>query len=97
LAAALITLAIGHSTSVRERRKQTRWRFSSGSNIATGIVLLLGLTSAAAGTFYNGPFVLLLAFGIYGGSTFWWGREIDRRLGPTFGYRGGQGQALSTG
>lgn len=79
LAAALAALAVGHAASVRQRREQTRWRFSSGASVGAGLLQVLFLAGAAGTVFANALFILPVVAG-YLGSTWWYGRVIEREL-----------------
>jgi hypothetical protein len=76
LAAALVALSIGHPASVRERREQTRWRFSTGVSFGSGIIQVLVMALLAASTVYASPFMLAPCIAIYIWSTWWYGREM---------------------
>ena len=76
LAAALVALSIGHAASVRERREQTRWRFSTGVSFTSGIIQVLVMALMAAATVYASPFMLAPCIAIYIWSTWWYGQEM---------------------
>jgi hypothetical protein len=79
LAAALVALAIGHRTSVRTPRPQTRWRFQTGPSLGDAMAQIIPMTMAGAGAVYSSPLILLPCAAAWAGSTWWFGREIDRR------------------
>jgi hypothetical protein len=59
-AASLAVLAVGHGPSVIEiRRRQTRWRFSTGGSFSVGLLQVLAMSLAGATTYKLGPFVLV--------------------------------------
>ncbi len=75
-AAALISLAIGHSATVKRQKPQTRWRFSAGAPLAEGLAQAVLITAAAAGvmaSLWVGP----LCAALWTGSVWWFGREWD--------------------
>jgi hypothetical protein len=78
LGAAFIALAIGHRTSVRTPRTQTRWRFQSGPSFGDAITQILPMTTAGASVVYKSPWLLLPCIAAWAISTWWFGREIDR-------------------
>jgi hypothetical protein len=79
-AAALVALALGHQTSVSERREQTRWRFSTGVSFGSGIMQVLAMALLAAATVYASPFMLAPCIALYGWSTWWYGRAMERGI-----------------
>jgi hypothetical protein len=78
LAVALIALAIGHRTSIHAPRAQTRWRFQAGPSFGDAMLQILPMTTAGAAVVYTSPLVLLVCIAAWAGSTWWFGREIDR-------------------
>ncbi len=75
--AALIALAVGHESSVNQRREQVRWRFSSGAGVIYGLFQAAVMAMAGAGIFFNGAFVLAPCAVAWGVSLWWYGRVID--------------------
>lgn len=78
LAAALVALAVGHDASVREKRPQVRWRFSTGASIASGIaqvflLALAGVTAQRNSVWIVAPCALACA-----GSAWWHGRKLEQ-------------------
>ena len=79
ISAALAALAIGHASSVKERREQVRWRFSSGASFGMSVLQLVVL-AGAAGTTRAHPAIILGVLAGYLGSTWWYGRALERYL-----------------
>lgn len=77
-AAALVALAVGHRTSVCTPRAQTRWRFQTGPSLGDALAQIVPMTMAAAAVVYTSPLILLVCLAAWAGSTWWFGREIDR-------------------
>jgi len=78
LAAALMLLALGHSTSVNRRREQVRWRFSEGSGFGAGMFRAAATIAAAASAADLGPLILLPCAAACAGSVWWCGRGLER-------------------
>lgn len=78
LSAALMALALGHYTSVKQRRTQIRWRFTTGASFGSAIIQILLMDLAAAGSVLVSPALALVAVAAYAGSTWWMGREWER-------------------
>ena len=76
IAAALVTVAIGHSYAIHERGGQARWRFSSGPSLWFGLVQLIALAFAGAGVHYSGAYSAGIAAAIYVLSTAWYGAQL---------------------
>jgi hypothetical protein len=74
---ACVALAVGHSPSVHQPRRQSRWRFSTGASIMNGIVQIV-LMAMAASTIFTNPVAVLLC--VAGGlaSLWWYGREMEK-------------------
>lgn len=79
MAAALMALAVGHTSSVNEQREQMRWRFSSGASFGVSLLQLM-LLAGAAGTVQAYPLIIVPIVASYIGSTWWYGRVFERRL-----------------
>jgi hypothetical protein len=79
MAAALAALAVGHASSVNERREQTRWRFSSGASFGASVLQLV-LLAGAAGTVHAHALSIVPVIAGYIGSTWWYGRMLERGL-----------------
>ena len=79
LAAALVALAVGHEPSVHRLRPQTRWRFSSGSSVMTGLLQAALMTMAAAGVYLTSAWVLVPCVGAWLFSLWACGRMIDQQ------------------
>jgi hypothetical protein len=78
LAVTLTALAVGHHASVKLRREETRWRFTTGVSFGSSLfqMVAMGLTAAAAG--YAGAWALIPCVGVWGWSTARFGRELER-------------------
>lgn len=81
LAAALVALAFGHSPSVRERREQVRWRFSTGVSLYFGFVQVIAMAMAGAAVEFGTPVYLLICGGVWGTSLWWHGKAMYQALG----------------
>jgi len=79
IAAALATLAVGHASSVNERREQMRWRFSSGASFGSSVLQLV-LLAGAAGTVAAHAIILLPVAAGYVASVWWYGKALERGL-----------------
>jgi hypothetical protein len=79
MAAALAALAVGHASSVNERREQVRWRFSSGASFGPSMLQVV-LLAGAAGTVQTYPMIILGVITAYIGSTWRYGRALERGL-----------------
>jgi len=79
ISAALTALAFGHYDSVMLRHHETRWRFRTSESFGRSIiqVILLIVVGAAAGT--GNSFFFPAAIVFYAGSTWWFGRELERQ------------------
>lgn len=75
--AALAALAVAHHTAVRRPIAQQRWRFACGHLAPTGLIQLACLVSAGVAAHQYGWPALLIAFAVYAGSLWWFGREWD--------------------
>jgi hypothetical protein len=75
ISAALTALALGHYDSVALRHPETRWRFRTSESFGRSILQVILLIVAGAG----GPFGFLAAIALYAGSTWWFGRVLERR------------------
>lgn len=76
MAAALVTLALGHHVSVLRRNHQVRWRFSSGISAGTSILHLVIMCAAAAAV-QRTPGLLLVCALAWGVSLWRYGRALD--------------------
>jgi len=76
--AALTALALGHGPTVRLRRDQTRWRFSTGASLVFGLIQAVAMAMAASAIYFTSSLVLLLCIAVWLGSLWHFGREIDR-------------------
>jgi hypothetical protein len=77
--AACVALAIGHSPSVHQPRRQSRWRFSTGASIMNGIVQIV-LMAMAASTIFTNPLVVLPCVAGWLVSLWWYGRAMDKAI-----------------
>jgi hypothetical protein len=75
--AACVALAVGHSPSVHQPRRQSRWRFSTGASIMNGIVQIV-LMAMAASTIFTNPVVVLPCVAGWLVSLWWFGREMEK-------------------
>lgn len=75
LAAGFIALAAGHRTVLTPPTEQTRWQFSAGQLIPTGILQIVGVVVATSTTQQFGPLVTLVCAAIWWASLEWFGRR----------------------
>ena len=78
IGAALVALAQGHASSVDRPRAQTRWRFSTGASLISGLFQAAIIAIAASGIFSRGPLLLLPCIAAWAGSLWFYGRRIER-------------------
>lgn len=78
MAAACVALAVGHRTSVQTLRPQMRWRFQTGPSFGDAIAQIIPMIMAGAAVVYSSPLFLMPCAAAWAGSTWWFGREIDR-------------------
>lgn len=79
LGATFVALAIGHRTSVRVARMQSRWRFSRGARFfPVGLVQTFGIASAGALVFFHGPLLLVPCIAVWMLSIRHYGKPIER-------------------
>ena len=78
MGAAFVALAVGHKASVRSIRPQTRWRFQTGPSFGDAIGQIIPMAMAGAAVVYSSPWFLIPCAAAWAGSTWWFGREIDR-------------------
>jgi hypothetical protein len=78
MGAALIALAVGHRTSIQTPRAQLRWRFQTGTSLGDALSQIVPMTMAGAAVVYSSPLFLAPCLAAWAGSTWWFGREIDR-------------------
>jgi hypothetical protein len=79
--AALTALALGHGPTVHLRRKQARWRFSTGASLVFGLFQAAMMAMAASGIFFSSPLVLLVCIAGWLISLWHYGRVMDRAPG----------------
>jgi len=77
IAAALISLAAGHSLSIGPARPQRRWRFSSGP-LVPALAQVAAMVGAAAAVFFQGAWVLGLCVAVWAVSTWVYGGRMER-------------------
>ena len=77
LAAALAALAMGHAPSVNRPRPQSRWRFSTGAGVMSGLLHALFMTMAASSVYLSSPLYLLPAIALWAASTWFYGRRLE--------------------
>lgn len=80
ISAAMVCLAFGHGPSVRERRDQVRWRFSTGVSIYYGFVQVLAMALAAAGVEFGSAALAIPCAVVWCGAVWWYGTGLDRAL-----------------
>jgi hypothetical protein len=78
LSAAFVALAVGHHASVRSPRPQMRWRFQTAPSFGISMGQMIGMLFAAGATYYASPWSVLVSFGVYGWSVWWYGNEMQR-------------------
>ncbi len=78
LAAALSALTMGYHASVIHHSDQMRWRFSSGLSFGASIFQVVVMCATAAAV-YTVPLLVLLCFGAYAWSTWWYGRAMEQQ------------------
>jgi len=76
LAAALAALGMGHHGSVNRYRRQTRWRFSTGTSFGSSI-FQVAVMAAMAASVHAHPLMLAPSVVAYAWSTWWFGRALD--------------------
>lgn len=74
---ACVALAIGHSPSIHQPRRQSRWRFSTGASIMNGVVQIV-LMAMAASTIHTHPAMVLPCVAGWLVSLWWYGREMEK-------------------
>ena len=77
-AAALMALAVGHKSSVENLIPQTRWRFTGGANITTGLLQIFLMFSAGTLVGRTSKLILLPCLAICAGSLWWYGRRLQQ-------------------
>jgi hypothetical protein len=79
LGAALVTLAVGHHSTLEHQRPQSRWRFSAGAPIMEGIMLSALMAMPGMAIFNTGAWVLAPCVAAWAGSVWWYGKRWDSR------------------
>jgi hypothetical protein len=79
--AAMVCVAFGHTPSVKERREEVRWRFSSGVSLYFGFVQVILMAMAGAAVEFGSGFVVLLCAAIWTTSLWWHGARTREALG----------------
>jgi hypothetical protein len=79
IAAALVALALGHGPTVNRPRPQSRWRFSTGGGVVTGLVQAAFMAMAATSVFFSSSLYLLPCIAAWAGSTWYFGRRLETR------------------
>ena len=77
LGGALVCIAFGHSPSVKERREQVRWRFSTGVSLYFGFVQVIAMAIAGAAIELSSTWFLLPCVAVWAGSLWWHGRQVE--------------------
>jgi hypothetical protein len=75
----LMALATGHYASITKRRPQARWRFQTNASFGGSLMQMVLMVLAAGGTMYASPLLLAPCVAAYVGSTWWFGRTLDRQ------------------
>ena len=78
--AGLVTLALGHASSVDRPHTQQRWRFSTGGSMGRALLQILLLAMAASAIFFGSVWALLPCAGAWALSLLWYGRKMDQAL-----------------
>src|SRR5205085_3809158 len=76
LGGAFAVLAVGHDPSVRNRRPQTRWRFSSGGALGNGVTQMVAMAMAISTVFSTSLWFLVLPVAGWGVSLWWYGKKV---------------------
>ena len=76
-AAALISLAVGRSATVKRQKPQARWRFSAGAPLLEGFVQA-ALIGVAASAVMTSVWFAPLCVAVWAGSLWWYGRLWER-------------------
>ncbi|MCP5118101.1 MAG: hypothetical protein GY953_45385 [bacterium] len=79
LAMALMALATGHHASVTRPHQQTRWRFQTAASFGGSLAQIIPMILAGAGVVYASPLILAPCVAAYAGSTWWFGRVLERQ------------------
>jgi len=80
IGAALICVAFGHSPSVKERREQVRWRFSSGVSLYFGFVQVILMALAAAAVEFSSGLYVVGCLAVWTASVWWYGGRVREVL-----------------
>ena len=81
-AAALVALALGHGPTVNRLRPQSRWRFSTGAGLVTGLLHAGFMGMAASSVYFSSPWFLAPCVMAWAGSLWYFGRRLEmRRMG----------------
>jgi hypothetical protein len=75
--AALAALAMGHAPSVNRPLPQSRWRFSTGAGVMSGLLHAAFMTMAASSVYLSSPLYLLPVIAVWAGSTWNFGRLLE--------------------
>lgn len=78
----MVCLALGHSPSVHEPREQTRWRFSTGVSLSYSIVQVAATAAAWGAIAFSSPLFFFACLLFWAGSTFRYGKQLERESGP---------------
>ncbi len=79
-AAALVCVAFGHGPSVKERRDQVRWRFSTGVSISLGFVQVIAMALAGAGVEFGSVLVLIPCLLLWAASLWFHGAMVESAI-----------------
>ncbi len=78
LSAVLVGLAVGHAPSVRDRRPQTRWRFTAAASFGPGIIQVILMILAATATAFANAGVTVVCALLWAASLWRAGRIIEQ-------------------
>ncbi len=78
IGSALIALAVGHGVSIKNPRRQLRWRFQTGPSFGDALGQIIPMVIAGAAIVYSGLWVLPICVAAWAGSLWYFGRVIDR-------------------
>ena len=77
VAAALTALAMGHAPSVNRPRPQSRWRFSTGAGVVSGLLHAIFMATAASSVYLSSSLYLLPVMAVWAASTWHFGRRLE--------------------
>ncbi len=77
ISAALASLAMGHASSVNHPRPQSRWSFSTGAGVISGLLHAAFMTMAASSVYLSSPLYLLAVIAAWAASLWFFGRRLE--------------------